>query len=152
MHKTDKQNTNEQIKPSCAGDPSLSQDYSKTLCSVSAPHRWYSKQWLSLMSRWLEVAQLPKSLWSSEGCKSLKRLRAFLPCRIICYQHSVLLFISSLTLAIGFLLELSSPSRQAAANLIHSRFCLLTVCHFVVPFSMSNSFTLCKNGSHFVRC
>ena len=73
----------------------------------------------------------------------------FLPCRGLCYQHSLLLFVSSLTLAIGFLLELSSPSRQAAANLTHSRFCLLTVCHFAVPFSASNSFTLSKKRPHF---
>lgn len=59
-------------------------------------------------------------------------------CKYFCCE---LWLLPSLTLAIGFLLELSSPSRQAAANLIHSRFCLLTVCQVVVPFSMSSSFT-----------
>lgn len=68
----------------------------------------------------------------------------------ICYQCRTLCAVWALplTLAIGFLFELSSPSRQAAANLIHSLFCLLTVCHVVVPFSMSNSFTLSKDTAH----
>lgn len=58
--------------------------------------------------------------------------------KLPCQWTPVVFFI--LTLAIGFLLELSSPSLQAAANLIHSRFCLLKVFHLAIPFS-SHSFT-----------
>lgn len=58
----------------------------------------------------------------------------YIPCQWI------FVFFFLLTLAIGFLLELSSPSLQAAANLIHSRFCLLKVFHLAIPFS-SHSFT-----------
>lgn len=54
-----------------------------------------------------------------------------------------------LTLAIGFLLELSSPSLQAAANLIHSRFCLLKVFHLAIPFS-SHSFTFDREFQYHV--
>lgn len=142
----DMEKTNRQTKASCAGDPSLSSSIPQGFPALSAPGVWRSKWCLSNISKWLHITHLPKTVWSSEDCKSSTCLRAFLPWKRICYQHRILLFISSLTLAIGFLLELSSPSRQAAANLIHSRFCLLTVCHVVVPFSMSNSFTLSKNS------
>lgn len=61
--------------------------------------------------------------------------------------NNVLLICLERTLAIGFLLELSSFSLQAAANLIHSRFCLRTLLHFSTPFSL-NSLTLIKKQTN----
>lgn len=65
------------------------------------------------------------------------------------YLNFIYIKCLELTLAIGFLFELSSPSLQAAANLIHSRFCLRWDFHLSIPFSF-HSFTLNKEHTNII--